>query len=87
MWVYLSFMRRAAREQWFVEHPAGVREITALTLTSPAPLNSTVSERMISNGILSSRQGTKYLLEIEFDRGGRRQVVDFTPRLPLVFLL
>jgi hypothetical protein len=87
MWVYLNFMRRAAREQWFVEHPAGIREITALTLTSPAPLSSTVSERMISNGVLSSLHGSKYLLEIEFDRGGRNQVVDFRPRLPLIFRL
>jgi hypothetical protein len=87
MWVYLSFMRRAAREQWFVEHPAGMREITALTLTSLAPLSSTVSERMISNGILSSLYGPKYVLEIEFDGGRREQVVDFRPRLPLVFRL
>jgi len=35
MWVYLSFMRRAQREQWFIEHPIGIREITGLTLTLP----------------------------------------------------
>jgi hypothetical protein len=34
MWVYLSFMRRAQREQWFVEHPIGVREITGLARIS-----------------------------------------------------
>jgi hypothetical protein len=87
MWVYLNFISRATREQWFVEHPAAIREITGLTLVTPAPLSSTVSERMISSGILSSRQGTKYLLEIQFDGGGREQVVDFRPRLPLVFRL
>jgi hypothetical protein len=40
MWVYLSFMRRAQREQWFIEHPVGIREITALTLVTPVPLRS-----------------------------------------------
>jgi hypothetical protein len=35
MWVYLGFMRRVDREQWFVEHPIGLREITNLTLTTP----------------------------------------------------
>jgi hypothetical protein len=77
----------AAREQWFVEHPAGIREITAVTLTTPVSFPSTVSERMISNGILSTRPGTEYLLEIEFDGGGRNKSVDFRPRLPLVFRL
>jgi len=87
MWVYLRFMRRAAREQWFVEHPAGIREITALSLTTPVAFSSSVSERMISNGILSSRYGAKYALEIEFDRGWRNQSVDLRPRLPLIFRL
>ena len=32
MWIYLSFMRRTQRENWFIEHPVGIREITGLTL-------------------------------------------------------
>ena len=28
MWVYLDFMQRCNREQQFVEHPIGIREIT-----------------------------------------------------------
>jgi Glyoxalase-like domain len=40
MWIYLSFMRRAQREQWFIEHPIDIREITGLTLTTPVPLRS-----------------------------------------------
>ena len=34
MWVYLSFMRRTQRKNWFSEHPVGIREITGLTLTT-----------------------------------------------------
>jgi len=25
MWIYLSFMQRAQREQWFIDHPIGIR--------------------------------------------------------------
>jgi hypothetical protein len=32
MWVYLGFMQRTHRQQWFVEHPIGIREITGLVL-------------------------------------------------------
>jgi hypothetical protein len=50
MWVYLSFMRRAQREEWFIEHPIGIREITGLTLTSPVPLRSPVAQRIVEVG-------------------------------------
>lgn len=85
MWVYLNFLRRADRERHFVDHPVGVREITGLFLTTPTPLRSTASQRIIENKILSSRDGLVPVLEIEFDHNQRDQVVDFRPRLPLVF--
>src|SRR5207245_10226450 len=50
MWFYLRFMRRLDREQCFVEHPIGIREITALVLTS-APLRSKVAQCIIESGI------------------------------------
>jgi hypothetical protein len=87
MWVYLSFMRRAQREQWFIEHPIGIREITGLTLTSPVPLRSPVAQRILESGILSARMGAISLLEIEFDSNQRKERVDFRPHLPLVFQL
>jgi len=87
MWVYLNYLRRLDREHWFVQHPAGVREITALALTTPKRLSSTASQRMISNGILSTREGAKPLLEIEFDGGRHSQIADFRPHLPLLFRL
>jgi len=87
MWIYASFMRRVQREQWFIEHPIGIREITALTLTSPVPLRSPVAQRIVESGVLSSRRGVTSLLEVEFDRNRRKERVDFRPHLPLVFQL
>jgi hypothetical protein len=87
MWVYLSFMRRAQREQRFIEHPIGVREITGLTLTSPVPLCSPVAQRIVESGVLSARTGTTSLLEIEFDNKRRNEHVDFRPHLPFIFQL
>jgi len=87
MWVYLSFMRRAHRKQWFVEHPIGIREITGLTLTSPVPLRSPAARRIVESGVLSARTGATSLLEIEFDRKRRKEDVDFRPHLPFVFQL
>jgi hypothetical protein len=85
MWVYLDFMRRIQREHYFVEHPVGIREITTLTLTTPVPLRSTVSQRLVETGILSTQRGPESLLEIGFDGNRRKQTVDFRPGLPLVF--
>lgn len=87
MWVYLSFMRRAQREEWFIEHPIGIREITGLTLTSPVPLRSPVARRIVESGVLSVRRGITSLLEIDFDDKRRKEHADFRPQLPLVFHL
>jgi hypothetical protein len=87
MWVYIGFTRRLDWEQRFLEHPSGVREITALALSSPLPLRSRASEIVIGNGILSHREGSEHLLEIEFDHAERHQLVDFRPHLPIVFQL
>jgi hypothetical protein len=87
MWVYLGFMRRARREQWFVEHPIGIREITGLTLTTCLPLQSQASQTVVENGILVSQTGAASLLEIEFDGGRRNERMDFRPHLPLLFQL
>jgi hypothetical protein len=87
MWVYLNFLQRADREQRFTEHPAGIREITGLRLTTPVPLRSAASQRMLESRILSTCEGAKPLLEIEFDYKQRNQVEDFRPHLPIVFRL
>jgi hypothetical protein len=85
MWIYLSYLCRAYWEQHFSEHPLGIRQITGLALTYPAPLRSPVARTMAENGILSSREGPETLLEIEFDSARREQIVDLRPQLPLLF--
>ena len=85
MWVYLSFMRRAQREHWFIEHPIGIREITGLTLTTPVPLRSNASRKIVDGGILATRTGSASLLEIEFDDNRRKEEMDFRPHLPFIF--
>jgi hypothetical protein len=84
MWVYLSFMGRLHREEQFVEHPIGIREITGLTLTTPVLLHSHASGKITQSEILKIRLGDTHLLEIEFDnnRGKERR-----PYLPFVFQL
>ena len=85
MWLYMSFMRRAQREGWFTEHPSGVREITRLTLTTPVPLRSDASQKIVESGVLTTRSGPASLLEIEFDGHRRKEHTDFRPHLPLIF--
>jgi len=87
MWIHLSFMRRAQREGWFTEHPIGIREITALTLTTPLPLRSKASQVALQNGVLKTRNGAPALLEIEFDGHRRKEHADFRPQLPVIFQL
>jgi hypothetical protein len=87
MWIHLSFMRRAQREAWFTEHPIGAREITRLTLTTPMPLRSNASHKIIESGVLATRTGATSLLEIEFDGHRRKERVDFRPHLPVIFQL
>lgn len=85
MWVHLSFVRRTQREGWFTKHPIGVREITRLTLTTPMPLRSNASQRIIENKVLAIRTGEKSLLEIECDCHRLNEYVDFRPHLPVIF--
>jgi hypothetical protein len=85
MWVHLAFMSRANREESFVGHPIGIREITSLTLTTPAPLRSAPSQKIVESKILAAEVGRPSLFSIEFDNRRRSQIKDFRPHLPLVF--
>jgi hypothetical protein len=85
MWVYLDFLRRLDHEHRFIEHPVGIHEITAVTLTTPVPLRSEAARSIVAAGVLATRDGGESLLEIEFDNNRRKQVKDFRPDLPLVF--
>jgi len=85
MWVYLGFLSRTQREQQFVEHRVGIREITGLVLTCPLPPHSRASQIAIDAKTLAVRSGPRPLLEIEFDLGRCQKVKDFRPILPLIF--
>jgi hypothetical protein len=85
MWVHLGFQLRAQREQHFRDHPIGLREITGLTLTSPAPLRSAMSRVLLDSSVFQVQAGARYALKIEFDRAERGELVDLRPRLPVVF--
>lgn len=87
MWIHLNFMRRAQRERWFTDHPSGVREITGLTLTTPTPLRSSASQKLVEGGVLATRTGAMPLLEIELDGRQRKERADFRPHLPVIFQL
>ena len=62
-------------------------EITRLTLTTPMPLRSNASQKIIESGVLATRTGETSLLEIEFDSYQRKEHVDFRPDLPVIFRL
>jgi hypothetical protein len=86
MWIFMGFMRRAQREKYFIEHPAGIREMTGVALVSPVLLHSAVSKMVLDSGVITTRrEGTESHLEIEFDGGRRKEIVDFRPQLPLIF--
>jgi hypothetical protein len=86
MWVYLGFLSRRLREQWFVPHGNGAREITGLTLVSPVQPGSEASRRAVEDGVLTVVSGGEYLMRIELDGGVRGESVDLRPALPLVFV-
>jgi hypothetical protein len=64
-----------------------VREITRLTLTTPVPLCSNGSQKIIESGVLATRTGMTSLLEIEFDGHRRKEHADFRPHLAVIFQL
>jgi hypothetical protein len=85
MWVYLGFLNRRLREQWFVPHRNGAREITGLTLVTPVLPGSEASRRAMEDGVLTVVSGTERLMRIELDGGVRGESVDLRPALPLMF--
>jgi hypothetical protein len=68
-----------------LEHPAGLRELTAvgITVTGSEPLSSPL--RTVQRlGIATFGRGSAPLLELTFDRGRARRSADLRPVLPLV---
>jgi hypothetical protein len=87
---YLAFARRPdstppARLQQR-DHPAGLREVTRVTLAGPWPgRHSEALQALMRSDLVGWRVSEAPLVELGFDgeRGGNAQ--DFRPALPLVF--
>ncbi len=90
MWFYVSFSRRhdskQAEERQPLKHPIGFQEITGVQLTSPSaqPL-SAVAQTVLRSGLISSRCGSEYLIELSFDGNQQGRSTNFRPFLPLMF--
>jgi hypothetical protein len=90
MLFYLSFAQRpdsypTARRQPS-RHPAGLREVTSVTLNSSYTDDlSPAMAAVTGSGLVQLRAGADYLVELGFDGESRLQQADFRPLLPLVF--
>jgi hypothetical protein len=81
MWVYMPAVERASRG---VRHSIAIEDITAVRIVSPAADTSRVTVALAARGLVALTPGPAYLLELEFDGGGKRSTADFRPDLPLV---
>ena len=89
MWCYLETGRAPKHappgRQQPLEHPSGFREMTSVRIVSPSVQETSVTHAMTQTGVIHSKIGPEYLLELEFDGGRQEQNMDFRPDLPLVF--
>jgi hypothetical protein len=90
MLFYLSFAQRPdaypAGRQQPLRQPAGLREVTRVTLTSPQRDGlSPAMAAVIGSGLVQLRAGCEYLVELGFDGESGHQQADFRPLLPLAF--
>jgi hypothetical protein len=75
----------APEEREPLQHPAGMRELTACRLTLAASTPPSAALRSIAElGVISVRDGDAPLLELWFDGGSRRQQADLRDALPLI---
>lgn len=86
MWFYLAQGSApehapAARRQPMV-HAAGMRRITAVTITLPAPPPYSAAAQ--ASGVVELKAGDQHLLEICFDHAAAGKSVDCRPGLPLI---
>lgn len=66
-------------------HHAGLQEITRVTLVSPAAKHpSPELQSVVETEELQLREGTKYCIELGFDREKQNKKVDCQPELPLI---
>lgn len=69
-----------------INHPAGLRELTKVTLSLP-PFGAFTPALcyLIDSGIVDIQPAAKPALALEFDHAAARRSASFAPRLPLTF--
>lgn len=88
MWFFLpqgvapSAYTEARRQP--LDHAAGVKTITSITLTLPSTALSAPARVAGANTQLTLLEGDAYLMEIRFDHGAQGQTRDCRPTLPLL---
>lgn len=76
----------AADRRQPIDHPAGLREITKVTLSLPhIGTFSPALRYLVDSGIVDIVPGAKAALALEFDHAAARRSASFAPRLPLTF--
>lgn len=81
MWCFMDVVRSPSN----IEHPAGLRRLTRISLNCPALSDDCVTRHMAEIGVIDLHQAAAHLLDLEFDCGGQRKAFDFRPGLPLRF--
>ncbi len=88
MWCYLEHGRAPAEvrleNRQPLEHAAGVRMLTRVTVISPPLPGESVTRRMADQNMIVLKTGNEHLLELEFNCGEKGADRDFRPDLSLV---
>ena len=88
MWLFLKAGRAPAEwppeRRQPMEHAAGFREMTGVRVHCPAVKDSSVTDIMARQRVITIQTGEEHLLELQFDGGRRRITRDFRPELPLI---
>ena len=89
MWCYLEAGRTPAEappdRRQPLDHPAGLREVTAARIVSPPLEDTSLTVAMARIGVIGLSTGPEHLLELSFDGSLQANRMDFRPDLPLVF--
>jgi hypothetical protein len=79
-WGFLPQGRRQdTTTSQLVDHPAGMRELTAVLLTAPR-----IDPAPVTTRLLNWTEGAAHCLDFTFDHGAQRRTADLRPELPLI---
>ena len=80
---YIPFIRAASTEP--VRHRLGIKDLTAVQITSPAlPHISPVLQSALDSGLITLQPANGYQMHLAFDHSQRSAMQDFRPELPLM---